>query len=219
MNWDAASAELTKKLDPRHVKPPPQGKYGEYIEGWHAIGEANRIFGYGGWSYSADRIHLTNEEHNGGKHRIGYFAQVSVTVGDVTRSDVGHGQGFGKSLGDAHDSAVKEAVTDALKRALRTFGNPFGLALYDKTKANVGVEKEEFSSAKARDWMTGQINGAPNEKALREWWNGSKVSDLFKRLDEPHQNEVEAARDKRLLAFEPVDMPPAFQGGEDRLYG
>ena len=35
-------------------------------------------------------------------------------------------------LGQAHESALKEAETDAMKRALMTFGNPFGLALYDK---------------------------------------------------------------------------------------
>jgi DNA repair and recombination protein RAD52 len=32
---------------------------------------------------------------------------------------------------------VKEAETDARKRALMTFGNQFGLALYDKDQTNV----------------------------------------------------------------------------------
>jgi hypothetical protein len=39
--------------------------------------------------------------------------------------------------GEAHESAIKEAETDAMKRALSTFGNPFGLALYDKEQQNV----------------------------------------------------------------------------------
>lgn len=131
-------AELAKPLDRKHVKPPAPGKYGDYVEGWHVINEANRIFGFDGWGYTLDAIKLTNatlDPEN--KHHIGYIAQVTVRVGDVARGDVGHGQGHGKSEGDAHDSAVKEAVTDALKRALRTFGNPFGLALYDKSHANV----------------------------------------------------------------------------------
>ena len=52
MDWMAASAELSKKLDPAHVQPPKQyGPKGHYIEGWHAIAEANRIFGFGEWSY------------------------------------------------------------------------------------------------------------------------------------------------------------------------
>ncbi|MFM7549233.1 MAG: Rad52/Rad22 family DNA repair protein, partial [Cyanobacteriota bacterium] len=36
-----------------------------------------------------------------------------------------------------HESALKEAETDAMKRALMTFGNPFGLALYDKRQREV----------------------------------------------------------------------------------
>ena len=35
----------------------------------------------------------------------------------------------------AHEMALKAAETDATKRALATFGNPFGLALYDKDLA------------------------------------------------------------------------------------
>ncbi len=136
MDWEIVSAELRKPLDTAHVRPPPKGKYGEYVEGWHVIAEANRIFGFGGWSYSLDTLVKTNQNEDG-KHHVGYAATVTVTVEGVTRTDVGHGQGHHSSEGEAHDSAIKEAVTDALKRALRTFGNPFGLALYDKTKANV----------------------------------------------------------------------------------
>jgi hypothetical protein len=43
-------------------------------------------------------------------------------------------------LGQAHESALKEAETDAMKRALMTFGNPFGLALYDKKQREVTGE-------------------------------------------------------------------------------
>ncbi len=39
--------------------------------------------------------------------------------------------------GEARESALKEAETDAMKRALTTFGNPFGLALYDKEQLGV----------------------------------------------------------------------------------
>ena len=41
--------------------------------------------------------------------------------------------------GKAHELALKGAETDATKRALATFGNPFGLALYDREQ--VGVRK------------------------------------------------------------------------------
>lgn len=142
---DKIIEKLRAPLDRTKVKPPPAGKYGEYVEAYHVITEANRIFGEFGWHYSITALERTNEalgqDRNGkDQWQVGWLARVRVNVLDkegATREDVGHGQGHSKSLGDAHDSAVKEAVTDALKRSLRTFGNTFGLALYDKTQANV----------------------------------------------------------------------------------
>jgi hypothetical protein len=45
--------------------------------------------------------------------------------------------GIDADCGLAHESAIKEAETDAKKRALMTFGNQFGLALYDRAQTNV----------------------------------------------------------------------------------
>jgi hypothetical protein len=55
----------------------------------------------------------------------------------IVREGTGYGSGIDADDGAAHESAVKEAETDAMKRGLMTFGNPFGLALYDKTQAEV----------------------------------------------------------------------------------
>lgn len=168
MTREEISKELAKKLDPSHVKPPAPGKYGEYLEAWHVINEANRIFGFLGWSYALDTVTLTNATKDADqKHHVGYMAMVTVTAEGVSRGDVGHGQGHGKSEGDAHDSAVKEAVTDALKRALRTFGSPFGLALYDKSKAQVGIS----ATAVEVDAAIQQIGGLADMDALKTWWS------------------------------------------------
>lgn len=135
---------LSDKLDASHVKPPQQyGPKGDYLEGWHVIAEANRIFGFDGWSYEAVDIRCVSEAPRKiGKAQkdgwgVTYVVKVRVDVGGVIREDLGAGHGYDVDAGLAHESAIKEAVTDALKRALRTFGNPFGLALYDKTRANV----------------------------------------------------------------------------------
>ena len=55
----------------------------------------------------------------------------------LIREGTGAGHGIDTDLGLAHESALKEAETDAMKRALVTFGNPFGLALYDKSQRQV----------------------------------------------------------------------------------
>lgn len=133
---------LQAPLDPRHVKPPPQGKFGEYVDAHHIIMEANRIFGFDGWSYEITLLagcsRVEGKDRNGNPQvRVGYRCTVRATAGGVTREGAAVGSGMAKpeNEADAHESAVKEAETDALKRALRSFGNTFGLALYDKTDA------------------------------------------------------------------------------------
>ena len=149
MDWERISADLQRKLDPAHVKPAKSfGPKGDYIEGWHAMAEANRIFGFAGWDYTvsdcrcvSDRPRRIGKEPNAKDgFGVSYVATVIVTVDGVVRQDVGAGHGYDVDCGLAHESAIKEAVTDALKRALRSFGNPFGLALYDKSRENVGVD-------------------------------------------------------------------------------
>lgn len=138
--------QLSAKLDASHVKSREQaGRKLSYIEGWHAIAEANRIFGYDAWTRETLEIRMVAE----GARKIGrppnqrdgfgvsYIAKVRVIVDGVAREGIGAGHGVDADLGLAHESAIKEAETDAMKRALMTFGNPFGLALYDKTQENV----------------------------------------------------------------------------------
>ena len=48
----------------------------------------------------------------------------------IIREGHGTGEGRGTSPGEVHDIALKAAETDATKRALATFGKPFGLELY-----------------------------------------------------------------------------------------
>lgn len=146
---------LSAPLNSSHVKEREQGgRKVSYVEGWHAIAEANRIFGFDGWQRETVLLQETNRDlvtikpRNGSPYdqwRIGYIAKVRVTVGNVVREGTGYGSGMGKpeAIGDAVEGAIKEAETDAMKRALMTFGNPFGLALYDKTQANVTDEPEQ----------------------------------------------------------------------------
>jgi hypothetical protein len=142
-------AELQADLSRANVKQRKQaGRQLSYIEGWWAEAEANRIFGHHAWDSETIDLRMVSEK----PRKIGdagvdgwavsYLCRVRVTVTtpdghEIIRDGVGAGHGIDRDLGLAHESALKEAATDAEKRALKTFGNPFGLALYDKTQAHV----------------------------------------------------------------------------------
>lgn len=152
MDWAIVKEKLQEPLSREAIKPPPKGKFGEYVDALHIIREANRIFGEDGWSYTVTRLELVSNgvvqlTGNNGPYeqlRVGYLCAVRLDVDGVIREGtaVGSGMGNPNSAADHHEAAVKEAETDALKRAFRTFGNTFGLALYEKDK-----DKREVADA------------------------------------------------------------------------
>lgn len=131
---------LAAPLQKAHVKSR-QGGGGRslsYIEGWHAIAEANRIFGFDGWSSETTALEkIADGKDNKGRCTVTFSATVTIRVGNIVRQGCGAGHGRDFDHGTAMESALKEAETDARKRALMTFGNQFGLALYDKDQTNV----------------------------------------------------------------------------------
>ena len=114
-----------------------------YVEGWRMIEQANYMFGFDGWSRETIIINMLGQyqcEIGATKKQgwnVSYMAKVRIEAGGVVREGTGVGHGIDVNAGQAHESAIKEAETDAMKRALTTFGHRFGLALYDKEKANV----------------------------------------------------------------------------------
>jgi hypothetical protein len=147
-------AALSAPLDRANVRQREQGRAKvPYLEGWQVIAEANRIFGFDGWQRQTVSVRCVAQAERpiGAKgpqreQKLGwgvtYTARVRITVtaGGLTpliREGSGAGHGIDVDLGQAHESALKEAETDAMKRALMTFGNPFGLALYDKQQRQV----------------------------------------------------------------------------------
>jgi DNA repair and recombination protein RAD52 len=205
MDWEIAKPLLEAKLDPAHVRKPSGsfGPKGDYIEGWHAIAEANRIFGFGGWSYTIKT--MTQDALKEGKTAKGdmqwqaaYTCIVTVKVGDVVREDVGFGSGFAKQIGDAVEGATKEAVTDALKRALRTFGSKFGLALYDKSRENVGVTPPPFDASTVYDRIAAAIEGADNAAKLDGLWAHAKTKAALAQLSGDVQAELQAQYSDRM---------------------
>jgi DNA recombination protein Rad52 len=133
---------LSAKLDGRAVRERVQnGQTVSYLEGWYALSQANRIFGFEGWDRETVNLRCVWEGKRQGRIACAYLAQVRVRVRaantTVCRDGHGSGTGSGNDPGEAHEAAAKEAETDATKRALVTFGNAFGLCLYDKAQSGL----------------------------------------------------------------------------------
>ena len=149
---------LRRGLSSRRIRTrEANGRELSYIEGWYAISEANRIFGFDAWSRETmdSRCVLTRE--NRGSFLAVYIAKVRITVHadgtTIVREGHGSGEGRGTSPGEVHDIALKAAETDATKRALATFGRPFGLELYRKDKNAVRQARQHSSR---RQWRVRQ---------------------------------------------------------------
>lgn len=203
------NAALAAPLDRNVVAQREQGgKKLSYIEAWHAIAEANRIFGFDGWNRETVELRQLGEprmvknKFGDEQARVGYSARVRITVltpaGTViVREGCGFGSGIDKDVDQAHESALKEAESDAMKRALMTFGNPFGLALYDKTQANVAVvEAVAVTAARVA------IDLCKTADELAQWAADNKA--MIGSLPAHEQAAIRAAYSARLAQIRPT---------------
>ena len=161
---DIQIRQLRAKLDARHIRTRnANGADLHYVEGWHVIAEANRIFGYDAWDRRTVATKCVSSSGNGQHHVAAYTAKVRISVraGDIVivREGSGTGEASGPTPGQAHEIALKKAETDATKRALATFGNPFGLALYDPEQLGVRRRRNLNGGASSGPWVLRSASG------------------------------------------------------------
>jgi Rad52/22 family double-strand break repair protein len=164
---EAQMKHLEAKLDAKHVRTRQiRDTTLTYVEGWHVIAEANRIFGYDAWDRHTLSTRCVWSGSSNQCHSAAYVAKVRIAVRAgaivITREGCGSGSAKAATPGEAHELALKGAETDATKRALATFGNPFGLALYDRELAGVKNRKAFpiLSEEHRGPWLLTLPNGA-----------------------------------------------------------
>lgn len=217
---DAQNEALSASLSSQVVKTREQsGRKLSYIEGWWAIHELNRIFGFDAWHQDLIDIRCVSERPRkiGRDQRdgwgISYIARVKLTVDginkdghifSVSREGVGAGHGIDVDCGLAHESAIKEAATDALKRAAMTFGNPFGLALYDKEQRSVADAPPSQVQVSDADRLNAEFTEKLNAKMESVGINKVGVAALKAILNVNKWSEVkDGIRDKLLENLTP----------------
>src|ERR1700760_1255293 len=103
---------LRRNLDHRSVRTrEANGRTLSYLEGWYAISEANRIFGFDGWSRETTESRCVLARGDRGAFLPVYLARVRITVhadgAVLVREGHGTGEGHGTSAGEVHDTALK----------------------------------------------------------------------------------------------------------------
>ena len=233
--WDglppAVVEALRQPLDPALVsrRRGRAGRVYDYIEGHTAIDEANAIFGFGGWGYElagdvALRV-IETADPKTGEVRVSraYSAPVRVTVnGAPPRTDVGFHAVVEESA-EGHETALKGAVTDGMKRALRSFGDRFGNALYG------GPPPETPAGGKAAG---GQRNGnnptlARAATAVDDGGEAARAQELRTRLialsveqgfdEEQTRAAVRAKTGRELDALPASALSSLVEGAQEKL--
>jgi DNA repair and recombination protein RAD52 len=182
---------LSKDLVKTRVKA---GVTLSYMAGFNSERQANDIFDF---NWSSETIYnqlIFKREYVRVKDRIStdmvevaYECKVRISVEIdgkiIIREGTGAGNGSSKldNVFDAYELAMKEAETDARKRALKTFGDQFGLSLYDK---DIDLHKEA-EKAKKYDLVfideERKVSNSDDENEIRKSYkeyNGSYANEI-----------------------------------------
>ena len=199
---------LRRNLDHRCVRSrTANGRQLSYIEGWYAISQANRIFGFDAWSRETVESRCVLSRENRGAFLAVYTAKVRITVEadgmKIIREGHGSGEGRANSPGEVHDTALKAAETDATKRALATFGKPFGLELYRKDVVRRPEIDPAFPTARpnrsnAALWLTsGRYYADSASIALLRLTAPQREQRLLSKEHDPNRREKRGSTDAR----------------------
>ena len=116
---------LRRQPDRSHIRTrEAHGRELTYLEGWYAISQANRIFGFDGWSRETVESRCVLARENRGSFLAVYIARVRLTVQadgvTIIREGHGTGEGRGASPGEVHDVALKAAENPNVCATRRT---------------------------------------------------------------------------------------------------
>lgn len=157
---DDQLGQLLRGINPKRVNKDRKGN--SHVEAYEIRAHLSRIFGFGRWSETVDRMEMIFEsvtpdrdaknadDRTKDRVTVAYRAQVTLTVHTLDGQPLatyaewamGDAQNFPiASRGDAHDFAIKTAESQAFKRSAMNLGDQFGLSLYAKGSTNPVVLK------------------------------------------------------------------------------
>jgi recombination DNA repair RAD52 pathway protein len=176
-------AMLLADLNPNRIQSratPGSSKKMSYLAAWDVRATLIKVFGFGGFSISAEETRVVRIEENVPK-RSGGSTPFRVTVQVTTAlyihqlgaifTGVAMASQSGSDLGEVADFAAKTADSDAMKRAAMNLGTQFGLSLY-----NNGSNQDVVGQVLAPD----QRNMAMRVRTLEEEAQKANIEALEK---------------------------------------
>lgn len=201
-------AALDAPLPRDKVKSRSQaGETFAYVDGYYVIERLNEVFGHL-WSFRhtppAEVMRYERETRNGKNLVVIFQVHGRLEAAGTFREDVGVGVCDMRTDNPASglEKALKEAVTDCLKRCSKGFGPSFGLALYDKNRAAVGLST-------TANGLLAELDTMATAEAVTAWVNG--VAPMVAKLDEDERAILKgaaAARRRELAAAQAPEQPP-----------
>lgn len=226
MSFSAKQVQaLRRQPDRRYVRTrEANGRKLSYLEGWYAISEANRIFGFDGWSRETVESRCVLARENRGAFLAVYTAKVRITVqaDGVTVIREGHGSGEGRANtpGEVHDTALKSAETDATKRALATFGRPVGLELYKvgRCSRDRNVESTPAIAPQGASEVSGLARSIGSKPPVRLGADSSHSSAFVAQIDsERAKAALSPTSESELVATSRIDKSALTFGEPKRI--
>jgi len=201
--------KLRRRPNRKYIKTrQSEGREFRYLEGWHAIAEANRIFGFDAWNRETVWFECVWRQQQGTKYAAAYLARVRIVVQTdrhpVIREGSGAGEAIAATPGQAQELAAKAVETDATKRALSTFGKSFGLSLYATPEKNLQTKPSSQTEPAS------EADAVQPQKTVQPSMNGHAVkkvakpsADLAGTIDKSHLrlSEPRRLRNKAHLKF------------------
>ena len=90
--------KLRSKLKPQHIRTrEADGVSLSYLEGWHVVAEANRIFGFDGWDRETISSDCVWTKQVTGRYCAAYVTRIRIRVRAGDASIVREGSGAGES--------------------------------------------------------------------------------------------------------------------------
>lgn len=203
---DGPAAILDSPLNPSLIQERRGGGNAtyEYISGSTIIDQANRIFGYGNWTFE----HETPEPfYDVDEKLVAYTCKAKIIVGNVTITDEGSSRVTWPNDGrnptvDNLTMARKGSITDAKRRCFRNFGSQFGNDLYNdndfrKSVANHVVQRLTqpalgYERARAVQIVTRGYNGDLGQVPINR-----SISILTQAIEAAREERARKEREKQ----------------------